>query len=161
MTELTETVTADALFENSLLEDGVQGVIGADVSRIDGPLKVAGQATYSAEYDTPGAAYGFLVLATVARARVTHLDDAEARKLPGVIDVYTDAKFLPHTNQPGQTQDHAEPNRNVLYAGQPIALVVAETFEAARDAGLRVRATYEELPATTGFDESTAEKPND
>ena len=49
----------------------------------------------------------------------------------------------------------------MLYAGQPIALVVAETFEAARDAAHRLRPVYTELPATTGFDAETAEKPED
>ncbi len=148
----TETVSTDALFETSLLEDGVQGVIGKATSRIDGPLKVSGTATYSAEYDIAGAAYGYLVLATVAKATVTSLDDADARKVPGVLDIFTSEKFLPHTNQPGQTEEPKAPNKHVLYAGQPIALVVAETFEAARDAAHRLRPVYAELPATTGFD---------
>ncbi len=157
----TETVSTDALFETSLLEDGVQGVIGKATSRIDGPLKVSGTATYSAEYDIAGAAHGYLVLATVARATVTSLDDADARKVPGVLDIFTSEKFLPHTNQPGQTEEPKAPNKHVLYAGQPIALVVAETFEAARDAAHRLRPVYAELPATTGFDAGTAEKPKD
>ena len=155
------SVSTDTLFETSLLETGVQGVIGRDLSRIEGPLKITGGATYAAEYDVEGAAYGMLVLATVARAKVVSLDDAPARAVPGVIDVFTDEKFLPHTDQPGQTEAPDRPNTNVLYAGQPIALIIAETYEAARDAGLRLRASYEALPAIVDFHAGTAQKPKD
>lgn len=147
---INETLTTDNTFEESLL-DGAQGVIGTDLARVEGPLKVSGSATYSAEYPVENLAYGYLVLATVARATVVRLEDAEARKVPGVIDVFTDSRFLRHSEQSDESMEPGQANKEVLFAGQPIALVVAETYEAAREAGELVRATYAEHPSELTF----------
>lgn len=162
MTTIRETLTTDHPFETSQLEDGVQGVIGADLARIDGPMKVAGLARYSAEYKIDNLAYGYLVLSTVPRATVTGLDEAQARRVPGVIDVFTDAKFLRHVMQGGE-KESSQTSKEVAYAGQPLALVVAETYEAAREAGLLVRAIYQEQPAALIFEgrADEAERPVD
>jgi xanthine dehydrogenase YagR molybdenum-binding subunit len=62
-TSINETLTMDNPFEESLL-DGAQGVIGTDLPRVEGPLKVSGSATYSAEYPVEHLAYGYLVLSS-------------------------------------------------------------------------------------------------
>ena len=155
-TSVNETLTIDNAFEESLL-DGGQGVIGTDLPRVEGPLKVSGSATYSAEYPVQHLAYGYLVLSTVPRATVTSLDDAEARQVPGVIEVFTDSRFLRHSEQSDESKEPGQANMEVLFAGQPLALVVAESYEAARQAGELVRAAYAEHPAELTFEGRAAE----
>src|SRR4051812_35363320 len=66
-------------------------ILGKPVDRIDGPLKVCGRARYSYEYheEVPNAAYGWIVLAGIAKGRIVRIDTAEARRAPGVLLVYT------------------------------------------------------------------------
>lgn len=166
MSALEETVATDHPFETSLLEHGSQGVIGAALPRIDGPLKVSGQATYTAEYAIDNVAHGHLVLATVPRGTVAGLDDAAAHAVPGVIEVIsvlTHPKLVRHTQEPGATDAYPAPGAQVLYAGQPIALVLAESPEAAREAALLLRARYDEQPGSVTFEgrEDEADRPED
>ena len=70
------------------------GLIGAPVSRIDGPLKVAGQAKFAAEFAPAGMAYAALVYATVAKGRIAHIEVTAAESVPGVVLVMT------HRNAP-------------------------------------------------------------
>ncbi len=115
--------------------------IGKPVSRIDGRLKVTGQAAYAAEYPEAGMLYGVIVNSPVAKGRVRRIDADAALALPGVIDVMT------HENRPGISRfdlfykDMTAPpgspfrplyNADIIYSGQPVALVLATTFEAAR-----------------------------
>ena len=98
--ETTNSLTMNAPHADSLLDAGVQEVIGKPLARVDGPLKVAGQATYAAEYELDGLAYGFLVGSTVGKGRITELHAEVARAVPGVIDVITDYKtFLRNSQQ--------------------------------------------------------------
>ena len=153
MSTLSNKVTADTRFETSLLDSGSGKVIGAPLPRIDGPQKVAGIARYSAEHTPENLAYGYLVLSTVPKATVLGMDDAQARAVPGVIDVIRDARVLPYSKQPGETDPPKDPHINVFYAGQPLALVVAESYEAAREAGERLRFDYDEKPAALTFED--------
>jgi len=132
---------------------------GAARSRVDGPAKVSGQATYSYEYRTAGeAAYGWIVGATIATGDITDIDTAEAEKAPGVLAVLT------HRNAPKQAPPHPRvtPDRygrsepylfapSVRWYGEPVALVIAETIEAARDGALLVRARYAPAAMLTDF----------
>src|SRR5205823_4578822 len=68
--------------------------IGQPISRVDGRLKVTGGATYAAEFDVPGLAYGAIVRSTVASGRIAAIDAAEAEGAPGVLAVLT------HQNAP-------------------------------------------------------------
>jgi len=126
---------------------------GMSVSRTDGRAKVTGTAQYSAEYFAPDLAYGVVVNASVARGRITAIEVDAASAVPGVIDIIT------HLNRPNMrsfdlsykdmTAPSGSPFRplysdTVHYSGQPIALVVAETFEAARYAATLVRVEYSE-----------------
>ncbi|WP_036164695.1 xanthine dehydrogenase family protein molybdopterin-binding subunit [Massilia sp. 9096] len=125
---------------------------GMAVSRVDGRAKVTGQAKYAAEEGAPDLAYGVVVSGTVAKGRIKQIDIDKAKAVPGVLDVLT------HDNRPkmrsndlaykDMTAPSGSPFRplfsdEIFYSGQPIALVVAETFEAARYAAALVSATYD------------------
>src|SRR3954463_2505528 len=141
--------------------------VGTPMSRVDGRLKVTGGARYAAEFEVKDVAYGALVLSTVARGRVTKIDTAAAEKAPGVLAVITHksagkvvlpekAKALvdPKVGRPLQPfQDD-----QVHYHGQPIAVVVADTFERATHAATLVRATYDEAKAVLDFAAAAARK---
>ncbi|MFC3520463.1 xanthine dehydrogenase family protein molybdopterin-binding subunit [Streptomonospora nanhaiensis] len=133
------------------------GAIGADPRRVDGPRKVAGAAPYAYEYQAADAAYLAPVQATVARGRVAAVDTAAAEAAPGVLAVLwhgnaprlrEDAE-LPGLQQPGEL--HVLQSPEVHYRGQPVAAVVAETFEAAQHAAALVTVTYEQLPHDADF----------
>jgi xanthine dehydrogenase YagR molybdenum-binding subunit len=132
--------------------------IGQPQSRVDGRAKVTGSAKYAGEYSAPDLAYGYVVSSTIARGRITTIDTAVARQIPGVIHVFT------HENRPGVArtnrsyQDETAPpgapfrpldGDEIRYSGQPVALVVAETFELARYAASLVRVEYKVEPHET------------
>src|SRR5437764_13050513 len=135
-------------------------VIGKPLDRVDGRLKVTGKARYAAEYHLPDLAYGVLVGSTVARGRVTALDTAAAEAAPGVLAVLThrtapelpEWKEVPGTPNPSVGKP-LQPLRDdvICHNGQPIALVVADTFERATHAAALVRATYHEERGVTDF----------
>jgi xanthine dehydrogenase YagR molybdenum-binding subunit len=124
-------------------------VIGQAIDRIDGRAKVTGTAAYAADNRAERMAFGSIVTATIARGRVAGIDANAARRMPGVLLVMT------HENAPQQApfqakadDRHARPkpqlaSDKVQYFGQPVALVVAETAEAARAAASAVVVTYE------------------
>ena len=130
-----------------------QVVTGGAVSRVDGRAKVTGDARYAAEYASPDQLYGVVVSGTIAKGRILDIDIEEAMLLDGVVEV------MSHLNRPkvrsfdiaykDMTAPAGSPfrpfyNDRVLYSGQPVALVLAETFEAARRAAALVRIRYEE-----------------
>ena len=130
--------------------------IGLPLERADGRAKITGTARYSAENAPPNLAYAALVLSTIPSGRIAGIDVASARSVPGVLAVYT------HENAPRakQAKDSKEPVSRVLpilqdaevrYDRQPVALVVADSYERAIDAASRVRVTYEKAHAFTDF----------
>src|SRR3954463_888714 len=141
--------------------------VGTPMSRVDGRLKVTGGARYAAEFQVKDVAYGVLVLSTVPRGRVTKIDTAAAEKAPGVLAVLTHrdagrvvlpekAKALvdPKVGRPLQPLQ----DEQVHYHGQPIAVVVADTFERATHAATLVRATYDEAKAILDFADAAARR---
>ncbi|MEV5412562.1 xanthine dehydrogenase family protein molybdopterin-binding subunit [Thermopolyspora sp. NPDC052614] len=143
--------------------------VGSPVDRRDGPAKVAGEARFAAEYPFPGLAHAALVHATVARARITDIRTERAEAVDGVIAVITH-RNAPAMKPPPKQQRMTDLSTlfspttvNVLntdevhWNGQPVAVVVAETLDAAREAAALVEISYAELPATTDF---AAEEPN-
>lgn len=115
------------------------------VDREDGPVKATGAAVYAADHHPDGLAHGYLLTSTIARGAVLGMDTALAEKAPGVIAVYT--PFNPLELHPYAKEENAEltpPLRStgVRYYGQAIGLVVAETFEQARDAAALVDTHY-------------------
>ncbi|MGQ9365976.1 xanthine dehydrogenase family protein molybdopterin-binding subunit [Azospirillum sp. A39] len=134
------------------------GPIGRPVSRVDGRLKVTGAARYAAEYAVPGLLHGYVVSSAIARGRIVRIDTAAALALPGVVAVFT------HENRPRlawfdrKWQDQDAPKGSplrplydgtILHALQPVALVVAESFELARYAARLVEVEYEAEPHRT------------
>ncbi len=134
-------------------------MIGDPMNRVDGRLKVTGGATYSGEYKVAGLTYGVLVPATITSGLITAIDTKAAERAPGVIAVITHFNAM---KVPGFQADAQKPvkglklfNDNKIYFnGQPMALVVAETFERATYAATLVKATYQTLPFETDFDKN-------
>jgi xanthine dehydrogenase YagR molybdenum-binding subunit len=128
-------------------------------SRVDGPLKVTGRATYGADNNPDGMVHGYVVLSTIANGEIRHIDTTTAKSEPGVLGVYS--PFDPLELRPGTTPVFGETwvplqDNKVNYYGQPIGLVVADTFEHARDAAMTIEVTYDEQPARTSLSEGLA-----
>jgi len=122
-------------------------------SRLDGPLKVTGRAKYGADHNLPGMAHGYIVVSAIAHGEIRSMDVTAARSAPGVIDVYSpfDPVDLRTPNTMfGETWVPLQ-DKEVTYYGQPIGLVVAETYEQARDAAMTIEVTYHERPALTSL----------
>jgi len=132
-----------------VLADMVQGVIGTSAPRVDGPLKVTGQAEYAAEVGDGSEAVGVFVRATIAKGRVAKIDEDALRAMPGVLAVITDERLLRNPAQGTANEAPIQGAREVAYFGQPIALVVAESFEQARHAAQNIAISYEGEAAVT------------
>ena len=160
----TNSLTMDAPVERSLLDTSVQDIIGKPIDRIDGPKKVSGTATYAAEYQFDDLAYGVLVGARIGAGRVVNIDADSVRAIPGVIDVVTDLKtFLRNPQQGGEEGAPTQGVKEIFYQGTIIAIVLAESFEAARDAAQRLKVEYDEHEGVFDFaaNRDTADKPAD
>jgi xanthine dehydrogenase YagR molybdenum-binding subunit len=130
--------------------------VGAPLSRVDGRLKVTGKARYAAEHDVKGAVHAVIVDASVGRGRITSIDTRAAEAHPGVLRVihHRNAPKLPYkdnkasNNPPGQRLRVFQDDR-VLFHGQPVAVVVATTLEAAQHGASLVVVRYDaEQPST-------------
>ncbi len=128
-------------------------------SRVDGPLKVTGQAKYGADHTFPGLVHGYVVTSSIAHGEIEAMDVAAAKGAPGVIAVYTPFDPLelltPVTPVFGETWVPLQ-DKEVAYRGQPIGFVVAETYEQARDAAILVEVTYRARPALTSLQDGLA-----
>src|SRR5947209_4859353 len=124
-------------------------MIGDPVDRLDGRLKVTGRARYTAEWPIERLAYGVIVQSTIAQGTIVSIDTAAASALPGVVAVLTadNAPRLPQGGRAGVNPPAGRvlsllQDRDVRYNGEPVALVVADTFEQATHAASAVRITY-------------------
>jgi xanthine dehydrogenase YagR molybdenum-binding subunit len=128
--------------------------IGKEMSRVDGVAKVTGKAKYAAEFKVPNLAYGFIVLGDIAKGTIKSIDTAEAEKVPGVIRILThlnapklgpkaNSEYSPPDNSRQQDKSfRALQSDRILFNMQPVALVVAETYEQARYAARLVKTAY-------------------
>lgn len=105
----------------------------SEIARVDARDKVQGRTIYAADTRLPGMLHAMLVPATIAKGIVTKVDVAAAAKIPGVVHVLSIGDFSSLRPQ-------------ISFRGQPIALVVAETVEAAIEGAEAVSAVYEEAP---------------
>ena len=141
------------------------GLIGAPISRIDGPLKVQGKARFAAEFELQGMTYAAIAFSTVPKGRITALEVRAAEAAPGVVLVMT------HQNAPRlkpppafMTAPKAASGDSlpvmqddlIRWNGEPIAVVLAETQEQADYAKSLIQATYAIEPAVTSFTEAKA-----
>ncbi len=142
------------------------GLIGAPISRIDGPLKVRGRATFAAEFPLDGMAYAAVAFSTIPKGRITALDTEAAEAAPGVVLVMTYRNaprmqpmplFLTAEKAAGGDDLPIMQDERIHWNGQPIAVVLAETQEQADHAKSLIRAAYEAEPATTAFAEAKAQ----
>ncbi len=134
-------------------------VTGTGIDRVDGRLKVRGEAPFAAEFEAPGMAHAVLVTSRVPSGRVERVDAAAALAAPGVLAVLTpfDAPRLPGGGREAMKppagrvlsllQDDA-----VAYAGQPVAVVVADTLERAAEGARLVRVHCAQRAAALDFD---------
>lgn len=137
--------------------------VGQPVSRLEGYQKVTGSARYAGEYNVPGLLYGYVINSTITKGKIIRFDVEKAKALPGVIAIFT------HENRPSlaffaqQYSDMDAPrgspfrplhNADILYNGQPIALVVADNFEMARYAATLVKVEYARENFDTGLKEN-------
>ena len=134
--------------------------IGTAAPRIDGRLKVTGEARYASDTPLADPAYAYLATSAIARGRIADIDESDARAVPGVLDILThrniggavkptklfsDGGYVGSTIMPlGSDQ--------VFHGGQIVAVVLAETFEAAREAAHRLRVSYAVEQSSAGFD---------
>lgn len=132
--------------------------IGQPMTRRDGILKVTGRATYAADNHPPGMLFAVMAVSSIARGRVVSLDVAAAKRHPGVVDIMTpDHKpqlaVAPDTKtNPFVFRMEVLQSNEVRYANQPIAVVIAETLEAATEGAALLAPRYDELPPLVGLD---------
>jgi xanthine dehydrogenase YagR molybdenum-binding subunit len=132
--------------------------IGQPLTRRDGILKVTGAARYAADNHPAGMLYAVLAVSSIARGRVAFLDVAAAKAHPGVVEVMTPANKPPLAEDPDAKTNpfmfrlDALQNDRVRYAHQPIAVVIAETLEAATEGAALLSPRYETEPARVGLD---------
>ncbi|MCS7050342.1 MAG: xanthine dehydrogenase family protein molybdopterin-binding subunit [Thermomicrobium sp.] len=117
--------------------------------RLDGEAKVRGRARYTDDVQLPGLLHARLVTSPFAHARIVRIETESARRLPGVTAVLTGHDLLPPGPEPAERARHLLARDKVIYAGQPVAIVVADSPYTAADAAAAVKVVYEELPAVT------------
>src|SRR5437868_824438 len=138
--------------------------IGAETARLDGPAKVTGTAQYGSDATPASPAYAVLVTSAIAKGRITSIDTREARAVSGILDVFTyenigEIEAGEVFDQGGYMGTSIAPlaSAEIFHDGQIVALVVANTFEAAREAAHRLKIDYApEAPSAT-FDSGAAE----
>ncbi|MFI7009464.1 xanthine dehydrogenase family protein molybdopterin-binding subunit [Streptomyces sp. NPDC050145] len=131
--------------------------VGVARTRIESHDKVTGAARYASEIPFTDLAHGWLVLSTIARGRITAIEDADVRAMPGVLTVLhhgnaprVSAEFFGALGQPDPIVEAFQHDR-VPHVGWPVALVVAETSEQAREAAEALVVRYETEPHDVVF----------
>ena len=138
--------------------------IGQPMRRHEDLRLITGRGRYTDDITLPRMTHAFVLRAPVAHAHIKRIDATAARRMPGVLfvatgeDVRADGLgdvpcMVPLVNRDG-TPRHDTPRPvlalgKVRHVGQPVALVVAETFNAARDAAEAIEVEYDQLPAVT------------
>ena len=149
----------------------INNTIFFEDERVDGADKVTGKAKYTAEHSLPNMAYAVFVTSTIAKGSIKNLDITKALTMPGVIDIiyYANCPAVP-----GYNPNAAERPKNVSewrgykvlydnkvrFFGQPIALILANSFENANAAIRFVKAEYEIEKFETNFDKARLDPAN-
>ncbi|WP_405959588.1 xanthine dehydrogenase family protein molybdopterin-binding subunit [Streptomyces sp. NBC_00024] len=140
-----------------------QAAVGAPLSRVDGRLKVTGQAKYAADHDPEGVVHAVVVDSTVALGRITGIDTRAALAQSGVLTVisHLNAPTLAYRDNPGGYNPpgrrlRAFQDDQILFHGQPVAVVVATTLEVAQHAADLVEIEYDSRRPTTDMNGSPA-----
>ncbi|MFF3645077.1 xanthine dehydrogenase family protein molybdopterin-binding subunit [Streptomyces sp. NPDC002564] len=135
----------------------VTGAVGTSHTRIEGVAKVTGAARYAGELPFADLAHGWLVLSTIARGRVREIEADPVLRMPGVLAVLhhgnaprVDADYVGMLGRPDPIAEAFQHDR-VPFMGWPVALVVAETSEQAREAAEALVVHYEQEPHDIAF----------
>src|SRR5580658_6122823 len=141
--------------------------VGQSVPRKEDPMLLRGKGQYTDDVSLPGQAYAVMVRSQNAHGVIRGIDTEAARKMPGVLGVYTAADLqgygplkcvVPFNNRDGTPMKkplrEALAKGKVRYVGDPVAFVVAETVNAAKDAAEAVVVDIESLPAVTTAEQS-------
>ena len=138
--------------------------LAQNVRRVEDPRLLIGAGRYTDDIQLPNEAYATVLRSPHAAARITSMDVSAARALPGVLAIYTGADLaadsiggipcgVPITNRDGskraEVPHHALASGMVRHVGDPVAFIVAETHQAARDAAEAVFVEYDILPSVT------------
>ena len=132
--------------------------IGQPLTRRDGVLKVTGAAKYAADHHPPDMLHAVLAVSSIARGRVAFLDVAAAKADPGVVEVVTPTNRPPLAQDPDERSDlftfrlDLLQSDRVRYSNQPIAIVIAQTLEAATQGAALIAPRYKTQPARIGLD---------
>ncbi|WP_095091273.1 xanthine dehydrogenase family protein molybdopterin-binding subunit [Mesorhizobium sophorae] len=132
--------------------------IGQPLTRRDGFLKVTGAARYAADNHPPGMLYAVLAVSGIARGRVASLDVEAAKAHGGVVEVMTPQNRPPLATDPDAKNNpfmfrlDLLQNDRIRYPNQTIAVVIAETLEAATEGAALLSPRYEAQPARVGLD---------
>jgi xanthine dehydrogenase YagR molybdenum-binding subunit len=127
-------------------------VVGKPISRPDGPAKVSGSAKYAAEFNVPNLWYGYVVSSPITKGKITKIDAAEVLAIPGVKHVFSHENVPTYAWFDRSYKDDVAPGGSpfrplhepeIMFNEQPVALVVAETFELARYAASILKIDYE------------------
>ena len=134
-----------------------------DIARVDAYDKVRGATLYAADQLLPRPLYAMLVPARIAKGRLTGLDLAAARAVPGVVRILTERDFPPPPRTPAGGAEGPPPpppplRSEIGYRGQPIALVLGETLEAAIEGAETVEARYSEQRFASKIDSPGARR---
>jgi xanthine dehydrogenase YagR molybdenum-binding subunit len=138
----------------------------ASATRVDGPLKVTGEARYGSDFPEGPAAYAVLVTSPIARGRITAIDEGPARATPGLLDILT-WREAAGAVKPGQTfaqkgymGSSIAPlaSAEIRHAGQIVAVVTADTLEGAQEAARRLQVRYALDRPSASFDSPGAEE---
>jgi xanthine dehydrogenase YagR molybdenum-binding subunit len=135
------------------------------LSRVDGKMKVTGAAKYSAEFLLPDTKYAVLVSSSIAKGKITSIDSKAAENAPGVLLVVSHVNALRPPGYPADNEHPTEPptagmplrvfhSDRVFFNGQPVAMVIADTFERATYAASLINIQYAKEEHTTDFDKN-------
>jgi len=136
------------------------GVIGADVPRIDGIAKVTGAARYGADFHLSRLAFACLVTSPIALGKIREIDDSHARAVPGVLEILTH-RNVGKAIKPGSPMldggnmaSSVAPleSENIHFAGQIVAVVIAGALESAQEGAERLSISYDVQTPVATFD---------
>jgi xanthine dehydrogenase YagR molybdenum-binding subunit len=139
------------------------GYVGKPFSRVDGQLKVKGEATFAAEFKLENVVYAAIVYSNITKGKITNIDSTEAEKANGFVAIITHENapkmnkvptFGGGGNKGGSGASTVPPMQDakILYNGQPVAVVVAETQDQAEYITSLVRVEYEIETAEVSFE---------
>ncbi|MFZ0662552.1 MAG: xanthine dehydrogenase family protein molybdopterin-binding subunit [Acidobacteriaceae bacterium] len=139
-------------------------VVGKDVTRVDGRLKVTGRAAYAVDHRIDGLVYGVGVASTIGSGTITGIDASVAERMPGVLAVlhhgnteplFRTAEPFEPDSHPGESRPPLEDN-TIHYYGQFVALVVAKTSQQAQEAARHVKMSYDAKTPLTRMNDAGA-----